>query len=185
MMHARAAVLTAAIVMTPFCAWAVDLVVCCQKAFCAPQCQAIGEIVAAFEGTGKALDYRLMSSRNEVANTIVAVSDAKSTLASSIRRNQAKVSSGHDDTNNKTFFDYQAAARVREAQNALDRLTTTQALQERGYTLQEIELIQHATLHGSSGGKRARERAKQAQGQLDILSRPCAAESVQRWALNP
>ena len=185
MMHARAAVLSAAIVMAPFSAWGADLAVCCQKAFCAPQCQAISEIVAAFEGTGKGLDYRLMSSRNEVANTIVAVSDAKSTLASSIRRNQAKVSSGHDDTNNKTFFDYQAAARVREAQNALERLTTTQALQERGYTLPEIKLIQHATLHGSSGGKRAQERAEQAQGQLDILSRRCVAESVQRWALNP
>jgi hypothetical protein len=74
MMHARAAVLSAAIVMAPFSAWGADLVVCCQKAFCAPKCQAIGEIVAAFEGTGKGLDYRLMSSRNEVANTIAAVS---------------------------------------------------------------------------------------------------------------
>jgi hypothetical protein len=185
MMHARAAVLTAAIVMAPFGAWGADLVVCCQKAFCAPQCEAISEIVATFEGTGTELDCRLMSSRNEVANTIAAVSDAKSTLASSIRRNQAKVSSGQDDTNNKTFFDYGAAAGVREAQNALDRLTTTRALQERGYTLQEIKLIQQATLHGSSGGKRARERAEQAQAQLDILSRRCVAESAQRWALNP
>jgi hypothetical protein len=95
------------------------------------------------------------------------------------------VSSGRDDTNNKTFFDYRAAARVREAQNALALLTTALALQERGYTSQEIKLIQHATLHGSSGGKRARERAKQAQAQLDILSRRCMAESAQQWVLKP
>jgi hypothetical protein len=184
-MHARAAVLTAAILLAPCGAWGADLAVCYQKAFCAPQCRAISEIVAAFEGTGKGLDCLPMTSRNEVANTIVAVSDAKSILASSIRRNHAKVSSGQDDTNNKTFFDYQAAARVKEAKNALDRLTTLQALQERGYTLQQIKLIQQATLHGSSGGKRARERAKQAQAQLDILSRRCIAESAQRWAWDP
>jgi hypothetical protein len=181
MMHARVAVLTAGIVMAPFGAWGGDLAVCWQKAV-APQCQAIGEIVAAFEGTSKGLECLPMTSGNEVANTIVAVIDAKKTLSSSIRRNQAKVSAGRDDT--KTFFDYGAAARVREAQNALDRLTTALALQERGYTLQEIKLIQQATLHGSSGGKRARERAKQAQGQLDILSRRCVAEAAQQWALN-
>jgi hypothetical protein len=183
-MHARAALLTAAIVMAPFGAWGADLAVCCQKAV-APQCQAISEIVAAFEGTGKELDCLPMTSRNEVANIIVAVKDAKSILSSSIRRTRAKVSAGQDDTNNKTFFDYGAAARVREAQNALARLTTALALQERGYTLQEIKLIQQATLHGSSGGKRARERAKQAQAQLDILSRRCVAEAAQQWALNP
>jgi hypothetical protein len=183
-MHARAAVLTAAIVMAPCGASGADLAVCCQQAFSAPQCQAISEIVAAFEGTGKGLDCLPMTSRNQVANTIAAVGDAKSILAASIRRNHAKVSAGQDDTNHKTFFDYRAAARVREAKNALDRLTTTQALQERGYRSQEIKLIQHATLHGSSGGKRARERAKQAQAQLDILSRRCLAESAQRWTLN-
>jgi hypothetical protein len=184
MMHARAAVLTAAIVMAPCGASGGDLAVCGQKAFCAPQCKAISEIVAAFEGTGTGLDCLPMTSRNVVANTIAAVTDAKRILASSIRRNHAKVSSGQDDTNNKTFFDYGAAARVREAQDALDRVTATQALRERGYTLQEIKLIQHATLHGSSGGKRARERAKQAQAQLDILSRRCIAESAQRWILD-
>jgi hypothetical protein len=185
MMHARAALLSAAIVMAPCGAWGADLAVCCQKAFCAPQCRAISEIVGAFEGTGNGLDCLPMTSRNDVANTIVAVNDAKNILASSIRRNQAKVSSGRDDTNNKTFFDYRAAARVREAQNALALLTTALALQERGYTSQEIKLIQHATLHGSSGGKRARERAKQAQAQLDILSRRCMAESAQQWVLKP
>ncbi len=52
-MHARAAVLSAAIVMAPFAAWGADLAVCCQKACSAPQCKAISEIVAAFEGTGR------------------------------------------------------------------------------------------------------------------------------------
>jgi hypothetical protein len=185
MMHARAAVLTGAIVMAPFSAWGADLVVCCQKRFCAPRCETISEIVAAFEqGIGKGLDCRPMSLQNEVAKTIVAVRDAKSRLAASVRTNQTKVSSGHDDTNNKTFFDYQAAARVQEAQNALDRLTTTQALQERGYALKEIKLIQQATLHGSSGGKRARARAKQAQVELDMLSQRCVSEGVQRWTSN-
>jgi hypothetical protein len=177
MIHARAVVVAAAIVMAPLGAWGADLVMCWQKGFCAPQCEAISEIVAAFEqGIGKGLDCRAMDLENEVAKAIVAVRDAKRRLASSIRSNQAKVSSGHDDTNNKTFFDYEAAVRVKEAQNALDRLTTTQALQERGYALKEIKLIQQATLHGSSGGKRARERAKQAHAQLDMLSQRCVAE---------
>ena len=185
MIHARAVVLIAAIVMAPLGARGADRVVCWQKGFCAPRCKAIGEIVAAFEqGIGQGLDCPPINLENEVAKAIVAVRAARRTLASGIRRNQARVSSGHDDSNNKTFFDYKAAARVKEAQNALDRLITTQALQERGYALQEIKLIQQATLHGSSGGKRARRRAKHAQAQLDMLSQSCVAETAQRWTSN-
>jgi hypothetical protein len=185
MVHARALLLAAAIVMAPLGAWAAELMACCQKGFCARQCELIGQIIVAFDrGIGKGLHCRPVDAENEVAKAIVAVRDARTRLISSIRSNQAKTSSGHDDTNNKTFFDYQAADRVKEAQNALDRLTTTQALQEHGYASNEIKLIQQATLHGSSGGKRARERAKQAQAQLDVISQSCVADTTQRWPSN-
>jgi hypothetical protein len=125
-------------------------------------------------------DRRPMGLDNELAKAIGDVHDAARRLSLSVRSNQAKVSSGRDDTNSKTFFDYKAAARLKEAQNALDRLTTTRALRERGYALEQIKLIQQASLHGSSGGKRAQERAKQAQAQLAMLSQHCAAEDGQR-----
>lgn len=179
-MHARTVVLTVAIVMAPIGARGADLGVCWQKSFCAPRCEAISEIVAAFEqDIGNGPDCRSMDLENEVAKAIVVVRDAKRRLFSSIRSHQAKVSSGRDEDDNKGFFDYKAAARAKEAQTALDRLTTTKALEERDYELNEIELIQQATLHGSSGGKRARERAKQAQAQLDMLAQSCIAEGAQ------
>jgi hypothetical protein len=106
MIYARAAVLTAAIVMAPFSAWAADLVCAARRRSALRNARRPARSSPPSKETGKGLDYRLMSSRNQVANTIAAVSDAKSILASSIRRNQAKVSSGNDDTNNKTFFDY-------------------------------------------------------------------------------
>jgi hypothetical protein len=59
---------------------------------------------------------------SELAKAIVDTRDAARRLYSSVRSNQAKVSSGHDDTNRKTFFDYRAAARLKEAQRALDQL---------------------------------------------------------------
>jgi hypothetical protein len=180
-MRSRTAVLAAMLAMAPLGAWGADLVMCWQKGFSAQGDEAVSEIVAAFEqGIGKGLDRRPMGLENEVAKAIGDVRDAARRLSSSIRANQAKVSSGRDDSNSKTFFDYKAAARLKEAQNALDRLTTTKALRERGHALKEIKLIQQATLHGSSGGKRARERAKQAQAQLDMLSQSCVAENAQR-----
>ena len=184
-MHARALVLTAAIVIAPLGAWGADLVVCWQKGVYCQRDEAISEIVAAFEqGSDKGLDCRPRGLENEVVRAIGDVRDAARELSFSIRSNQAQVSSGRDDTNSKTFFDYKAAARLKEAQNALNRLTTTKGLRERGHTSKEIELIQQATLHGSSGGKRARERAKQAQAQLNMLSQSCIAENAQRWTSN-
>jgi hypothetical protein len=148
-MHARTVVLTAAIVMAPIGARGAGLGMCWQKSFCAPRCEAISEIVAAFEQEiGNGPDCRPMDLENDVAKAIVVARDAKRRLFSSIRSHQAKVASGRDDDDDKGFFDYEAAALAKEAQTALDRLTTTKALEERGYTLKEIELIQQAALHG-------------------------------------
>jgi hypothetical protein len=183
-MRGRAVVLAAAIVMAPLGARGADLVVCWQKRFYAQREGSVSEIVAAFEqGTAKRLDCCPMDLQNDVAKAIVAVSDAKRTLSSSIRSHQAKVSSGRDDV--KAFYDYKAIARLKEAKNALNRLTTTKALSERGYALKEIKLIQLATLHGSSGGNRAQERAKQAQAQLRMLSQAADLEALTGSPDNP
>jgi hypothetical protein len=178
-MRGRAVVLAAAIVMGPLGAQGADLMVCWQKGFYAQRDGSISEIVAAFEqGIGKWLDCRRMDLENEVAKAIVAVSDEKRRLSSSIRSHQAKVSSGRDDDNYKAFYDYKAIARLKEAKNALSRLTTTKALREGGYALKEIKSIQQVTLHGSSGGNRAEERAKQAQAQLRMLSQAADLEAL-------
>jgi hypothetical protein len=173
-------VLAAAIVMAPLGARGADLVVCLQTGLYAQGDEAARETAAFEQGIGKGLDCCRMGLEAELAKAILDACHAARRLSFSVRSNEAKVSSGRDDTNNKTFFDYKAAARLKEAKNALDRLTTTKGLRERGYPLRWIKLIQQATLHGSSGGKRAQERAKQAQAQLNMLSRSCAVENAQR-----
>jgi hypothetical protein len=90
-MRSRAVILAVAIVMAPPGAGAADLVVWWEKGFYAQRDGSISEIVAAFEqGTGQRLDWRRMDLENEVAKAIVAVSDAKRRLSSSIRSHKPK-----------------------------------------------------------------------------------------------
>jgi hypothetical protein len=160
-MRSRTAVLAATLAMAPLGAWGADLVVCWQKEFYAQRDEALSETKRWTRSwSGSAGGGSTGSWMPIVAGF------------------EQGIGEGRDDSNSKTFFDYKAAAQLKEAQNALDRLTITRSLRERGYAPKEIKLIQQATLHGFSGGKRARERAKQAQAQLDTLSQSCVAENA-------